>query len=47
MTKFTFQGIKGSVDKFGFVCWGGMGFQIEAAGPELKAVIAAAIKKAA
>jgi hypothetical protein len=38
---FTFRGIEGSLDNYGFVCWGGMGFNIQAACPDLRAAIEA------
>lgn len=36
---FYFDGHRGTVDRFGFVFWAGMGFQIEAAAPALRKVI--------
>jgi len=39
--KFTFKGIQGNVDRFGFVTYGGMGFQITAASDELRRAIKA------
>lgn len=36
---FTFNGITGTVDAAGFVRWNGIGFQQEAAGPDLREAI--------
>lgn len=47
---FTFAGHPGTVTRSlssTFVSWGGMAFQIEAAKPELRAAIEAALAKAA
>jgi len=30
MKYFNYAGKKGSIDNHGFVCWGGMGFQLSA-----------------
>lgn len=38
-TSFMFHGARGTVDAFNFVQWGGMGFQIEAAAPDLRKTI--------
>ena len=37
--RFTFDGIDGAVFPGGFIKWNGGSFQIEAAGPELRAAI--------
>lgn len=39
---FTYNGIAGTLDNYGFVCWGGMGFNIQAALPHFRAAIDAA-----
>lgn len=36
---FRYKGTRGVVDKDGFVLWHGIGFQIEAAGPEMRRII--------
>ena len=39
MFKFKFEGIPGTCNEHNFVSWGGASFQIEAAGPHLRAAI--------
>ena len=42
MRRFSFNGIRGMVDAYGYVTWGGMGFHLYAADPELRKAIMSA-----
>ena len=42
MTYFTFNGIQGCIDQYGFIQYGGIGFWFSQAHKELKAAILAA-----
>lgn len=41
-TNFMFKGKQGSIDSHGFISWGGMGFNFESAGEEMKTAISKA-----